>query len=181
MNIRNYRNLFRYEMYTDPKSGKERRRTVYVGPYYTLGLDERGRKKLALVMAGLWAPALAAFLIGGFMNTPSGQCNYVAPFYMLQLIPLVYWLVGWISCLKLPEKMTELQKRENFLSVRHAALGQAVFAGATAVADGIFGITGGWAANITAEVIFMGLTLLGGLCGLVLYRVLKRLTLTEVK
>ncbi|MBQ8535807.1 MAG: hypothetical protein IJ461_00150 [Clostridia bacterium] len=181
MNIRNYRKLFKYEESVDPQTGKTKRKTIYVGDYYTLGLDEQGRKKLSRNMAIMWFPAVAAFIAGGMMNTSSSHCLWVSPFYMLQVVPLVYWLVGWLSCLKMPEKLTELQKRENILSLKNSGLGLGVLGGLAIIGDCILGFTQGWLQGPGPEALFMALCLISATCGFWLYATIHRLKIEVVK
>ena len=181
MNIRNYRKLFQYEETVDPKTGKTKRKTIYVGDYYSLGLDEKGRKKFVLWLTLLWFPAVAAFLWGGMINTSSSHCVWVSPFYMLQIIPLVYWLVGWISCLKLPEKITELDKKETIESLKRSGLFLGIFGGSAIVGDCILGITQGWLQGTGPELLFMVLCLISATCGFALYAMINKLKIEVVK
>lgn len=181
MNIRNYRKLFQYEEVVDPKTGKMKRKTLYVGDYYALGLDEKSRKKFSLWLTLLWFPAVAAFLFGGMMNTSSSHCLWVSPFYMLQIIPLVYWLVGWISCLKLPEKITELDKKETIESLKRSGLFLGIFGGAAIVGDCVLGIIQGWSKGAGPEVLFMALCLVSATCGFMMYAMINKLKIEKVK
>ena len=181
MNIRNYRKLFQYEETVDPKTGKTKRKTIYVGDYYTLGLDEKGRKKLSRHMAILWFPALVAFICGGMMNTSSSHCLWVSPFYMLQIAPLAYWLIGWISCLKLPEKLTEMEKKENILSLKNSGLGLGVLGGLVIIGDCVLGLTQGWLQGAGPEALFMTLNLISATCGFALYAMIHKLKIEVVK
>ena len=142
------------ESYIDDR-GREKRRAVYRGSWYTMGLDAHKKQKLTVTSIVLCALFAVLYIIYMKLSTPSAWCMYVLPIAAAGLIPLVYWGMGLFSMLRTPETMTRVQRETGIGRVMRSAMGCMILLFIAMVGDVIFMARNG---NFAAE--FPGFALL---------------------
>lgn len=169
MRFRDVKKLYTTEYRIDPDTGKERPTMRYIGPMHTLERPQR-RSALLRSLAGL-ALGAAAFAVAGLTTCWAQLCWYVAPWFMLCLLPLFYLLLGTIKLLRLKEQFTEIDRADSFGYVRMAGLGLMVLGGAWAISAGIFLLTNQLDMTMTSELVFLGCGGVAALSGLLSFTV----------
>ncbi len=169
MRFREVRKLYTTEYRIDPETGKEKPTMRYIGPMHTL---ERPRRRRALLhsLAGL-ALGAAAFALAGLTPCWAQLCWYVAPWFMLCLLPLFYLLLGTLKLLRLKEQFTEIDRADSFGYVRMAGLGLMVLGGAWAVSTGVYLLTNQPDMTMSNEMIFLCCGVVTALAGLLPFTV----------
>jgi len=154
MRRRDVLKLFVTEYETDPATGKEKRVTRYIGPWYTM--DAKPRRSCGIVCGIAWLLAAAAFVTAGVIPSWAGLCGYVVPWYILCLLPLFYLLLGFVKLLRLKENFTEVDKSESLGYVQTSGLALAALGGAWSIATVIFLLLNDRSMTLPQELIFMG-------------------------
>ena len=120
----------------DPQTGREKPVARYRGKYFRV---DAARKRTAV--GRLWlcfGAALALFLLAGLVPSWSSLCGYVAPWYMLSLLPLLYLLMGTVRITRMKERLTEVDLHDGPGYVKNAGIGLLGLGAAWAVADAVF-------------------------------------------
>lgn len=169
-----------YEMHWEdhPKTGKPRRVYTYVGKRYTLDTAARNAQRPWLIAEAVLAAVL--FLAGGLINNLGSRCMYVLPFYVVTLLPTVYFAMGVGRICRMQARITELDMEDGISSAQRSALGLMVLGVLWAVSDLVFIIFHGVADLWLREVLFL---LCGVVCALVGWdagKRLKALPVTEI-
>lgn len=168
--------LYTTEDQTDPKTGKPKTYSRYIGPWYTWEPQKRKacvwKLWLGLVLAA------AAFVIAGLTPSWGSMCIYVSLWYMLCLLPLFYLLLGTWKMTRMQATFTEVDRAEGPGYVRRASLGLGVLGAAWAVADGIFLLLTNLSMTQAEELIFLGCGAATAAVGLVLHGVVRRVVIT---
>ena len=155
--------LFETTYKVDPATGKEKRVSHYIGPWYTIG--QKQRRACAIKGGIAWALGVAEFITAGVMPTWAGLCNYVVPWLILCMLPLFYLVLGVVKLARLQARFTEPDKAESIGYMQSSGLGLAVL-------GGLWSIT---------TVIFLGCGLVTAALGLGVWLMVKRLPAAEIK
>ncbi len=169
MRYRDAMKLYTTEYRIDPQTGKEKPAMRYIGPVYTLEKVQR-RGALLRCLAGL-ALGAVAFALAGLTPCWAQLCWYVAPWYLLCLLPLFYLLLGSIKLLRLKTELTEIDRADSFGYVHHAGLGQMLLGAAWVISAGIFLLTNQPDMTMTSEIIFLCCGVVMALSGLLPFSV----------
>lgn len=165
--------LFTTEYQVDPATGKEKRVTNYIGPWYTL--EQKARKAGAIKCAIGWVLALAAFIAAGVIPSWAGLCNYVVPWYILCMLPLYYLVLGLIKLVRLKAEFTEPDKSESVGYIGTSGLALGVLGGAWCVATIVFLLVGDRSMTLTQELIFLCCGVVTAAIGLLVHFTAKAL------
>ena len=172
---REYLALFEARMTIDPATGKEKRSSEYVVPWYVLSVDEARKGRECLVMLALWAVALAGFIVSGLSNASGSRCFYVLPFFLLLPFPLFYWALGILRLWRSPSRFTEVDKDEGYDRLRVSSLGAAALSGLHTAGEAVFLLLGGARGAPGRELLLMAAVLVLGLCALLTHRAMRPL------
>lgn len=135
MKERRYKEDYALEEYIDER-GREKRRAVYRGPYFTMDAQKRSAfLKAALPCAALFA---ASYLFYMKLSTPSAYCMYVLPIAACAVIPYLYWAMGLYTLFRAPLRMTRLQRETGAGRVLRSAAACMFFLGAACAGDLIY-------------------------------------------
>lgn len=169
MRHRDMMKLYTTEYCIDPKTGKEKPALRYIGPMYTL---ERSQRRSAMLrsLAGL-ALGAAAFAVAGLTPCWAQLCGYVAPWFILCLLPLFYLLLGTVKLLRLKDSFTEIDRADSFGYVHRSGLGLMVLGGAWAISTGVFLLTNQLDMTRTNEIVFLCCGVVFALAGLLPFSV----------
>ena len=141
MKERKYKEDWVNETRFDAK-GNEKRVPVYRGPLFSL---PSGPEKRNLLLYSLlpWA-ALLALLLGWFgMDFPGTRVLYVFLPAGLILFPCLYWAMGIFAVLRVPQKMTRVQKETGIGRVLRSAAACLILCGAALLGECVFLLSGG--------------------------------------
>lgn len=122
MKERKYKGQYKLHTEMDEK-GREKRVAVYQGDYYALDLTVEAKRaffKRSLIVLAVFAVLYMAYLC---LASPSSYCIYVLPFASAAMAPLVYCIMGMVSMLRAPQKMTSVQKEKGIGRVMRSFLG----------------------------------------------------------
>lgn len=156
--------LYTTEYCTDPKTGKEKPTLRYIGPMYTM--EKKPRR------SGAWSSLLglvlgvAAFAVAGLTPCWAQLCAYVAPWFVLCLLPLYYLLLGTVKLLRLKAQFTKIDQEHSLGYVRRSGLGMLVLGICWAVATGVFLLVEKPEMTMDSEILFLccgGVMALAGL------------------
>ena len=158
--------LYRTEQEPDEKTGKIKSVTRYIGPWYTV--EKKTAKRAAICLWAGLVLSLGAFLTAGLIPTWASMCAYVAPWYILCLLPLFYLAMSTVKITRMKEQITEPQRAEGPLSARRSSLGLALLGGAWTLADVIFLLSGSYVMTMTSELIFLSCGVITTAAGVVM-------------
>lgn len=162
----------------DPKTGKEKSEARYKGKYYRV---DAARKRTAVRKLWLcFGAAVALFLLAGLVPSWSSLCGYVAPWYMLCLLPMLYLLMGTVRMTRMSERLTEVDRHDGFGYVKNASIGLAVLGAAWTVADAVFLIASGLPSPWWQEVLFLGCGAGSAVAGWLAWRIVDGLRAEEI-
>lgn len=148
---------------TDPKTGKSKAVSIYIGPWYTM---DGKRLKRCMFQAWLsYVLGVAAFAVAGFTPSWGSMCGYVAPWYMLCLLPLFYLQMGAWKLAGLKGHFTEIDKNESLGYVRWAGLGLMVLGLVWTITDGVYLLNAQWTMTAAQELLFLGCGVVSALAG----------------
>ena len=154
MKERRYKEEYRLKTQLDVKTGKPKQIPVYVGDYYRLGA---GTDRRAVAVRCL--PYLAAFVLswGAYLmkNSPSSFCIYVLPFACCAAAPVMYAVLGAVSALRAPERMTRVQKETGIARLMRSLLGCCICVSLACLGDMIFMIRNGFAGEWFAAALLL--------------------------
>ncbi len=171
--------LFETEYKVDPATGREKRVSRYIGPWYTM---EKKQRLACAIKGGIaWALGVAAFITAGVLPTWAGLCNYVVPWLILCLLPLFYLALGVVKLARLKEPFSELDKAESLGYVSASGLGLAVLGGLWSLTTVIFLLVTQHTMTMANELIFLGCGLATAALGLGVWLMVKRLPADEIK
>ena len=133
MKQRKYKEAYRIVSHTDARTGRERRDAEYTGAHYRFPegspAPRRRALRLAPVLAVYWLAALAWLKTAGI----TGRCVYALPPFLLGLFPGAYSLMGLVSMLRAPERMTVVQRETGVGRLMRSGLGCGIFSAVGAV------------------------------------------------
>ena len=141
---------------------------VYTGEYYLL---PTGRPKL--VTGALTAALLAAYLTTALLPSAGGMWRLAAVPQLLELIPLVYLVMGLVCLLRVQDPMTYRDYHASWRRSSRASLVSAVFTAGMAVVEIVYIIlyTGG---GIASEIPYLLMELGCFVISLLLWLYIKR-------
>ena len=179
MKRKEYCALFDTRVRTDPYTGRDRRETVYVGPYYTLDVDGRARKRAGGALAAIWAACVCVFVVCGLTNANGSRCFYVLPVYLLLRWPLFYMGMAVFRILRMAERFTAVDRDEGIERARRCAGAMAVLCTLHTLGDAVLMILGGGKPGV--EAFYLAGIALMGMGGIAALRLLRRLMPREQK
>jgi len=142
---RKFRNDWQTVVSLDEATGREKRTPVYRGAWYTLGEAE---KRSALVFCAGCVAAFWAALIGWFLLDPPGtRVLYVFLPAALSLFPAAYALMGLAALVRLPGRMTRLQREKSLGRLLHSGAGAAVLTALAGAGDLVYIFVSGFSAR----------------------------------
>ena len=159
--------LFITDYQVDPKTGKDKTVTRYIGTWYTM--DQKLRRTCALLCLAGWVLAVAAFITAGVLPTWAGLCNYVVPWYILCMLPLFYLLLGSVKLLRLKKQFTEIDKSESLGYLKTSGIGLMALGAVWCITTVVFLLTSNKTMMLANELIFLGCSIIsaavgGGVC-----------------
>jgi hypothetical protein len=181
MHGKRYRNQYESRVKFDPLTGKETREYRYNGEYYHClvekGIAQAAYKWIMCCAALFWI----GFISGGFVNAPGTRSIWVLPVFLFSVFPGFYAaLAAWKLC-RLPEIITEPQKKESIDSVKISAWAIVILS-ALASAGGMVVLLSGAAFEQQAEEItFLGCSILRLLSGWGLLHFIRNLKYEEIQ
>ena len=155
--------LFITEYQVDPKTGKDKAVSRYIGTWYTM--DKKLRRTCALLCLAGWVLAVAAFITAGVLPTWAGLCNYVVPWYILCMLPLFYLLLGSVKLLRLKKQFTEIDKSESLGYLKTSGIGLAVLGAVWSITTVVFLLTSNKTMMLANELIFLGCAVVNAAVG----------------
>ena len=169
-----------YEMVkeADPKTGKERTEARYKGKYYRV--DGAQRRTAVRKLWLCFGVSVALFLLAGLVPSWSSLCGYVAPWYMLCLLPMLYLLMGTVRMTRMSECLTEVDMHDGLGYVKNASIGLAALGAAWTVADAVFLIASGLPAPWWQEVLFLVCGAGSAAAGWLAWRIVNGLRAEEI-
>jgi len=171
--------LFETTYKVDPATGKEKRVSHYIGPWYTIG--EKQRRACAAKGGVAWLVGVAAFITAGVLPTWAGLCNYVVPWLILCMLPLFYLVLGTVKLARLKERFTQPDKAESIGYMQSSGLGLAVLGALWSITTVIFLLLTQRTLTMRNELIFLGCGLVTAALGLGVWLMVKRLPAAEIK
>lgn len=163
MRRRDILKLYTTEYRTDSKTGKEKAVARYTGPLY--GIEKKQRRSCAALCWAGWVMGAAAFVLAGLTPCWAQLCSYVAPFFILCLLPLFYLLLGAFKLMRLKEQFTEVDRADSFGYVQRSGLGLIVLGGAWVIATVVFLLLERPEMTLQNELIFLGCGVVSALSG----------------
>lgn len=127
--------LYTLERKIDPHTGKEKTVSRYIGPWYTA--DKKACRTCAVKTLMGCVLAAAAFVTAGIIPCWTALNNYVAPWHIACLLPLMYMILGAVKLLRLKERFDHVDRSESAERIKASALGMAILGGAWSVSAGI--------------------------------------------
>lgn len=173
-----YNKLFDITWETDEKTGKPKRVARYIGKHYAVDLAERDRARPWLL--GAAAVAVAAFLTGGLVNNLGSHCVWVLPFYVLSILPTIYFTLAAVRIARLKAVIDEIVLDGSVLSAQRNAVGLTALGGLWAAADIVFLLYYGFAGEMGRELAFLACGLACAGAGIVSLRRLKIFQVREI-
>ena len=153
MKERKYKEEYKLETQLDVKTGKPRQIPVYMGDYYHL---EAGKRAIAIAC---WLP-LAAYLVlyavYMLLDSPSARCIYVMPIAACATIPTLYAVLGALSALRAPQKMTRVERETGVGRVMRSMIGCGTVTALSCVGDAVFMLRNGFAGEMHAFLMMLG-------------------------
>lgn len=137
---------------------------VYTGEYYALPAG-----KPAAVLGGLTAAHIAVYLTAALLPSPGGMWHIAAVPQLLELIPLIYLVIGLCCLLRAERPMTFRSWYASWRRMRVSAVWSIVFSALMSAAELAY-LFAGEELSLWVELSFLARTLI--LCGLgvVMYR-----------
>ncbi|WP_155994797.1 hypothetical protein [Butyrivibrio sp. WCE2006] len=120
------------------KKGRFRDRFFYKGDLYVLPFDETQKKKtyLSCVLYGIGM--FAALIIQGLVNQTSSHTLWVVLPYILQYLPVLFFIVGIIEYIDATPRMTRKQYDKGIGRMHFCAIAVIVLTGLSAVCEIIY-------------------------------------------
>lgn len=171
--------LYVTEYETNPKTGKRKAVSRYIGPWYTM--DKSARRRSGILCLVCWVMAAAAFATAGLIPTWAGLCGYVMPWYALCLLPLFYLISGTVKLLRLKEKFTQVDLEDSQPYIVFSGLGLLGLGLAWGIATGIFLVLNRPEMTMPQEMIYLGCGCLTAVAGLIALLTGKRLKYAPVE
>ena len=154
MKLQEYVNCYKVREETDPKTGKKRKVSEYVGPWFTTQPEALQRLKRRVLP--FYLAALAIFAATGFL----GSCRplasaWPAAGYLFCVLPLLYMIPCVVRAKRLEAKFTLIDKEDTLRTLRNAAAGLGLFAILWAAAGVIVLVGGGFGSRPLMDVLFV--------------------------
>lgn len=165
------------KLYIDQKTGKEKQVLRYIGPWHAM---EPGQRKACAIQSGLgWVLGTAAFIAAGLVPNWASLCQYVTPWYVLCIVPLLYLLLGLITLLRLkPEAFTEIARSDSLGYIRFSSWGLVILGGLWSITTAVFLWQNRDIITLANELLFLGGGVLTAGIGVWLLFVVKGLRVT---
>lgn len=112
--MKRYADDYKIVVETD-KKGKERKKAVYNGNYFSVSLDEQGLKNLKRNSLILYLLIVVLHFFSGFVSSGGMYQFYVAFPYVFAFLPLYFLITG---ILRLPKEKRTYRRDETGLSFR---------------------------------------------------------------
>ena len=163
---------------TDPKTGKQKPAARYKGKYFRVDMEKKrdAVRKLWLCFGA----AVALFLLAGLVPNWASLCVYVALWYMLCLVPLIYLCMGTARVNRMKERLTEVDMHDGLGYAQKASLGLTILGAAWAVADVVFLLRGTLPSPWWQEALFLGCGAGSAVVGYLAHRVAEGLKAEEI-
>ena len=148
MKERKYKKEYRVVTRIDPRTGRERRSTEYVGALYRFPegspAPRRRAIRLSVPLALYWLATLAYLKTAG----ATGRCMYALVPFLPGLFPGVYGAMGLVCMLRAPERMTVVQRENGVGRLMRCGLGCGAFSTLGTVGAVVFlCVSGQWTAS----------------------------------
>lgn len=153
MKLEEYNKCYRIREYADPKTGKKRRESIYVGPWFTTKPEALQRlKKLAWPV---WGSAVAILIAAGFLASCRPLTSaWAAAGYLFCALPLICALPCVIRVGRMDAKFTLIDKEDTLRTLRNASAGLGLLAILWVLASLITLISGGFGASPASDLLF---------------------------
>lgn len=142
MGDKKYRGDYKIVKHIDPGTGKEERRAVYTGEYFSLNVDERRKRLCALSLAGCFALGLSGFLLAGLVNSTAAHTLLISMPHMFTMLSTVFLGVCALRIWRLGERFTRKAKDQALQTARTASWTQTVLSGVALLGDLWVALTG---------------------------------------
>ena len=164
-------------LHVDPKTGKEKQVLRYIGAWHAM---EPGQRKACAIQCGLgWVLGTAVFIAAGLVPNWASLCQYVTPWYVLCMVPLIYLLLGLITLLRLkPAAFTEIARSDSLGYIRASSWGLVILGGLWSITTAVFLLQKQATITLVNELIFLGAGVVTAGIGGWLLLMLKGLRLT---
>lgn len=130
-----YAGDYRVVKHVDPATGKEERRLVYTGEYFSLNLDAREKARRCLLLAGCAALGICGFLVAGLIQSAAARTLLVSMPHMFTMIALFFMLVSAVRILRLKERFTRKERDRALHRGRSACRAQTLLSAAALLGD----------------------------------------------
>lgn len=153
MKERKYKEEYKLETQLDVKTGKPKQIPVYMGDHYRLGEEKKGVALACILPLFAYLALYAAYML---LDSASARCIYVMPIAACATIPTLYALLGAVSALRAPEKMTRVQRETGVGRVMRSMMGCGVITALAVIGDAAFVLQNGMAGEGAAFALLVG-------------------------
>lgn len=166
MGDKKYRGDYKIVKHIDPGTGKEEKRAVYTGEYFSLNVDERRKRLCSLSLAGCFALGLAGFLLAGFVNSTAAHNLLISMPHMFTMLSTAFLGVCALRIWRLGERFTRKAKDQALQTARTASFTQTVLSGVALLGDLFVILTGRGSAVEGTALVGFALMLCAGILSL---------------
>lgn len=170
MGDKKYKGDYKIVKHIDPGTGKEERRAVYTGEYFSLNVDERRKRLCALSLVGCFALGLAGFLLAGLVNSTAAHTLLISMPHMFTMLSTAFLGVCALRVWRLGERFTRKAKDQALQTARTASWTQTVLSGIALLGDLFVVLTGRGSPSEGAALCGFALMLGAGLLSLFFMR-----------
>ncbi|MDO4483240.1 MAG: hypothetical protein Q4C54_02045 [Clostridia bacterium] len=153
MKRKEFLDLYQTVMVTDPKTGKQKRRAKYIGPYYET--DMASKRKLVPLLWVLFVLQAAVYAVPGLMFSTMMTAWYVLVPYLICLLPMLYALMAMFEISTIKNPLTRVKLAEGPESAKNMTTASAVVGIIWLVCDIIFAFAGAFGATLASNIICM--------------------------
>lgn len=166
MGDKKYRGDYKIVKHIDPGTGKEEKRAVYTGEYFSLNVDGRRKRLYSLSLAGCFALGLAGFLLAGLVNSTAAHTLFISMPHMFTMLSTAFLGVCALRIWRLGERFTRKAKDQALQTARTASWTQTILSGIALLGDLFVVFTGGGSPSEGAALCGFALMLGAGLLSL---------------
>lgn len=166
MGDKKYRSDYKTVKHIDPATGKEEKRLIYTGEYYSLNIDARARRLRSLALGGCFALGMAGFLMAGLVNSTAAHTLLISMPHMFALLAIAFLAVCSLRLWRLKERFTRKARDQALQTVKGAGYALTVLSGIALAGDAYVQLSGKGSAVEGYALAGFALMLLSGILSL---------------
>lgn len=110
----------------------------YVGKFYTLPMDEKGKKKSSRINCIFVLLIAAAEILAGLLNADSSRILWIMIPYIGLFLPTAYMAMGAGAFVTVPLRMEHSAYENSLLRMKRSCIGIMILAGINGALDGLY-------------------------------------------